>query len=95
MAFNFSVSAAPQVELTRNGAKALAATEMTVLVKTNTDFVPVACLSMVGVPLIVLVCYVVPWGIKILFMIYDWIHFVLVVITLAPLLQAWTSTLVL
>ncbi|KAH8953031.1 hypothetical protein BDL97_08G003200 [Sphagnum fallax] len=46
MAFNFSVSAAPQVELTRNGAKALAATEMTVLVKTNTDFVPVACLSM-------------------------------------------------
>jgi hypothetical protein len=71
MALNFSVSAAPQVELTRNGAKALAATEMTVLVKTNTDFVPVACLSMVGVPLIVLVCYVVPWGIKILFMIYD------------------------
>jgi hypothetical protein len=50
---------------------------------------------MVGVPLIVMVCYVVPWGIKIMCMIYDWIHFVLVVITLAPLLQAWTSTLVL
>jgi hypothetical protein len=50
---------------------------------------------MVGVPLILLVWYAVPWGIKILFMIYDWIHFVLVVITLAPLLQAWISTLVL
>jgi hypothetical protein len=71
MALNFSVSDAPQVELTRNGAKALAAAEMTVLVKTNTDFVPVACLSMVGVPLILLVWYAVPWGIKILFMIYD------------------------
>jgi lipopolysaccharide-binding protein len=53
MALDFSVSSAPQVELSKDGAKAFAGADMTIIVKTNNGSVPVACLSMVGVCFIV------------------------------------------
>ncbi|KAH9555834.1 hypothetical protein CY35_08G137300 [Sphagnum magellanicum] len=46
MALDFSVSSAPQVELSKDGAKAFAGADMTIIVKTNNGSVPVACLSM-------------------------------------------------
>ncbi|CAM6042964.1 unnamed protein product [Sphagnum compactum] len=46
MVLHVSASAAPQVELTKDGAKALAVADVTVLVKTGNGSVPVACLSM-------------------------------------------------
>ncbi len=55
MALDFSVSGAPQVDFTKDGANALAAADLTILVKTDNGSVPVACLCMVGVPLILLV----------------------------------------
>ncbi len=55
MFLHLSSSAAPQVELTKDGAKALAVADVTVLVKTGNGSVPVACLSMVGILSIVLV----------------------------------------
>jgi hypothetical protein len=55
MALDFSVSGAPQVDFTKDGANALAAADLTILVKTDNGSVPVACLSMVGVPVILLV----------------------------------------
>ncbi|CAM6027186.1 unnamed protein product [Sphagnum balticum] len=46
MALDFSVSGAPQVDFTKDGANALAAADLTILVKTDNGSVPVACLSM-------------------------------------------------
>jgi lipopolysaccharide-binding protein len=46
MALDFSVSGAPQVDFTEDGANALAAADLTILVKTDNGSVPVACLSM-------------------------------------------------
>ena len=48
MALNFACSVAPLVQLNKDGATATAAADLTLLVKTDTGPLPVACIGMVS-----------------------------------------------
>ena len=48
MALNFACSAAPTVQLQKDGATVNAVAELTLLVKTDEQPVPVACISLVS-----------------------------------------------
>lgn len=48
MALNFACSVAPMVQLNKDGATASAAADLTLLVKTDTGPLPVACIGMVS-----------------------------------------------